>query len=215
MLNWLKDNSAALQGLAAVLGPILTVIIIAITWRYVRLTNSIATTTHLQLSATLQPVVDMTFGKAIYGDRWKVTYNVSISLTMRNKGKAPVKIKRLYLVAQLHTPPTGFKQLEFEINKNNNRVLMPDETLSDTYMIDDQPTTELHTDNVIFGARIDCTDLTEQVMHTFYFHPSRGVRHSSTLNDSPTMLKSLVGAGRWLKEWAEWDHPPTHSQKDK
>jgi hypothetical protein len=135
MLNWLKDNSAALQGLAAVLGPILTVIIIAITWRYVRLTNSIATTTHLQLSATLQPVVDMTFGKAIYGDRWKVTYNVSISLTMRNKGKAPVKIKRLYLVAQLHTPPTGFKQLEFEINKNNNRVLMPDETLSDTYMI--------------------------------------------------------------------------------
>lgn len=217
-MNWFKDNSVALQAISAMVGPILTVIIIAVTWRYVRLTNSIATTTHLQLSAMLQPIVDVTFSKRFYGEQsvfGKEGFNVSLEVTMRNKGSVPVKIKQVYLIAALHTPPTGLRQLEFAVNKNNNRVLMPGEMLSDTYTTDDQPTSELHTDNAIFGARLDCTDLTEQVIHTFYFHPNRGVRHSSTLAETPTVLKCLSSGGRWLKQWAEWEHPPTSSQGDK
>ena len=66
MFNWFKDNSVALQGIASLLGPLLTIGIALITWRYVLLTNAIARTMHLQLSAALQPVIDVTFGEPSY-----------------------------------------------------------------------------------------------------------------------------------------------------
>src|SRR5882724_2542644 len=98
MLEWFRANSTAIQAMAAFLSFFLTVVLIAITWRYVRLTRDIAETTHRQLSAALQPVLELTIQLRSYGAgtaMGNLTYSATLGFSIINKGTSPVKLKHV------------------------------------------------------------------------------------------------------------------------
>ena len=191
MLNWLNTNAGAVQAVC-------TLVLVGVTWYYVRLTKLIAETSHRQLSATLQPILqvvkfymapDKTF---VLG----VTYyrRMSGSVTILNQGASPLKLGDMYLVAE-HQEGRD----EYPIDDHYGRVLMPkDEFVGDYSVLTDDD----HY-SPIKSIRVECTDLSEIFLHSFSYHQLHGTQHQIVLE--PTAWDRVKSATqkriKRLKRW--------------
>jgi hypothetical protein len=211
MLDWFKCNSAALQGIAAVLSAVFTLVIIAVTLWYVRLTRTIAEATHQQLSASLQPVLRLdistaaTHGEGVAFD--KRSYWSQVNFVVQSKGSAPLKLKGIYVVIQ-HWSPT-FVQYEQEATQKDEPykdiILMPQD------QVIGQPIADLReqwSEDMVFGLRVDCTDMSELELHSFVFRPGKGVKHSVSpgFRRQPTFWQRVEKASQYVRKWAEWEN---------
>jgi hypothetical protein len=204
MMKWFSDNSQALQGIAAALSPIFTLAIIWVTWRYVSLTRALAETTHKQLSASLQPVLVLHIASGHYGEGIALDKRIFWAdgeFSVKVRGTSPVKLKAIYIVVQ-HWMPV-FVQYEQELVEYKDRILMPDEELFGKFIADLR---ERHTEDMVFGLHVDCTDLSELKLHSLFIHPTKGVRHSLSTGESSTLLQLLEKTGRYIRKWAEWEN---------
>jgi hypothetical protein len=221
MLQWFNQNATTVQAITAIFSVVLTVIAIAVTWRYVALTKDIAENTHMQLSAILQPMLTMQFNLTTYGsslvvDTGEETFHVNGRVGITNTGKSPVKFRKLYAVLHRRQDSTT-RELVVEIDLYSGRVLMPEEAALDEFSID-VPSGEWHYPDV-FGLRVICTDLSELIEHEFNFHPTKGVRHSSTRLTKQGPFERLKGLAAKIEakvdELPELKNPSRTSQEDK
>jgi hypothetical protein len=193
MLCWFARNSSALQGMAAFFSPILAVIVIAITWRYVVLTKSIAETTRLQLAAALQPLLEINLRGDMFGESNSPgqKYSLGGTLSIFNRGTTPVKIKDIYLVIDYRGPDRAFAQNEYEIEGHVGQVLNPNGSIGEEYLVYVNTNYQNTLGLVVRGIRFDCTDLTELILHSFRYHPVRGMRHTSSVVKPPSVIDRL------------------------
>jgi hypothetical protein len=194
MWEWLNENSGAIQGLSAVVSLILTVAIIGVTAWYVRLTHTIAETTKRQLAATVQPVAMLQIWVDVFGRSSNGRCSVNGRLGITNKGAAPLKIKRLYLVVQHRLTPGKLFQKEYTLDGYANRVILPTESLMEQYTVDD--VVEFTVD-WLYGLHLVCSDLPELSWHEFFHHPQKGLRHAFAKPPHIGLLRRLrIGARR-------------------
>jgi hypothetical protein len=209
MWEWLKTNSLAFQGFAGLVSPFLTAVIIFVTWRYVRLTRAIAETTHVQLTAQLQPVLTIGLRQTIFTSGINAEgphFGVSQQIDIGNIGSTPVKIKSIYLVAQIRDGHQFKSQREYVIDAEQNLILLPQASIHNSYHVDTEIDYSGALSDMILGVRIDCTDLSELMTHSFYLHPTKGLRHSATNNPPMTLINILERASRYVKTVVEFEN---------
>ena len=198
MLNWLNSNAGAVQAVCAVL-------LIVVTWYYVRLTKLIAETSNRQLSAILQPVLQVVAFDTLYGtsDVPGVTnyYSISGTVNLINFGTSPLKLRRMYLVAEHRG-----EWEEYPIDDHDGLVLMPKGNFAGYYSVKtDCDYSRL--DGIVFGMRVECSDLSGIFLHSFSHRPGYGTEHCSERVLGPTAWDPIKGTTQriWkrLNWWAE------------
>ena len=198
MLNWLNSNAGAVQAVCAVL-------LIVVTWYYVRLTKLIAETSNRQLSAILQPVLQVVGFDTLYGttDVDGVTHYYSISGTVKviNLGTSPLKLRRMYLVAEHRG-----EWEEYPIDDHDGLVLTPKGNFAGYYSVKtDCDYSSL--DSVVFNMRVECTDLSGIFLHSFFHHPGYGTQHYAERVVGPTawhaIKRTTLRIWKRLNWWAK------------
>ncbi len=182
---WLTQNTAAIQALSAVAIVFLTSVLAALTYKSVKATEVSATTAQHQLEANLQPSIEIHLvpgadmeGRAP-GRHW---FSKGGVLTLRNLGATPVKLKRVALVVQrmqlIGEDVSIVHQYECELSDYTNRIIMPAKALEENIIAELQQ----QADNklTVYGLSVACCDTSELMLHTFVWHPTKGVRHSMT-----------------------------------
>lgn len=179
------QNAAAVQAICAIAVVALTIGGLVVTIQYVRLTKSIADSTHRQLTASLQPLIQMKLdiegsGESTRGD--KIVFYRTATLTVTNSGTAALKLKGTSVTVERRKE--GFIQSEYdvELDKYTDFVLVPGIMLKDPMVFinlqqkEDRDTT--------FKLRVDCSDLSELTLHTFTWDSSGAVQHR--VKNTPT-----------------------------
>jgi hypothetical protein len=216
MLDWLNHYAGAVQVIVAVIGLVLTVCAIAVTWWYVAVTQEIAETTHRQLSAILQPVIIIECKSGYYGSSMegtKTTYHVDGHFSITNNGKTPVKLKTLHAVVQRWVDGR-LQDLQEELTEYQMRIVMPDQRVGDNFFVT-VPSPDWQPPDIKMGMIVRCTDLSELIEHSFAFYPEGGVRHSSRplSKDGPRKLLKRFAAK--LNDMTELKNPSRSAQEDK
>jgi hypothetical protein len=160
------DGAAWVQGFGSVVTALLTAVLIIVTWRYVRLTKAIATISQRQLSASLQPLVDLIFvEQSIITSQGRVV-NIRGKLCLKNRGSIALKILAVSILIRYKTT-TGFEQDVTHITQRDNRVLMPDEEAIFNFALNsDKPANDRL--DAELALTTDCTDLVGISEHSFW-----------------------------------------------
>ena len=217
MMEWFKQNSVALQGIAALLAPLLTLALIFITWRYVALTATLAHATTAQTAISLQPIIRVTFGHQIYGhgiDGGREHYWISLETTLRVQGQVPIRIRRYRIIARQQVGREQFKRKLFNVPGVQNRVLMAEDNLTHNAFVNTPINYQVQHEAMTYGLQVECTDLSNYTQHTFECFPG-WVDHYSSITKRYSVWADIRRAATYLKERAEWENPPSQSQEDK
>jgi hypothetical protein len=201
MLEWLNCNSGAIS----VLSTLSTSLLLLVTWQYARLTKSIAKTTALQLAASVQPVAVTRISLDGLSDSIKrgCEYHAPGNVHIENKGGAPLKVKHVHVVVEEWTEDRKFQE-KAELPAYQNQVLMPGEQIDE--QCDIETSFRITSgDDVTVGMLLECTDLSELGLHTFTYHPQRGVRHSFTPQRETSFREKITKAIAWMERWGQWD----------
>lgn len=207
MFQWIESHAIAVQSLTGIIGLLVAVIAIMVTWWNVRLTKAMAETSHYQLSALLQPIIKFELNNLFEGHSrsyGKDSYSLGPVTKIKNAGNAPIKMKRITLLLQSKAIPTETK--EYVAADYSGRVLLPGEEITGLYDVETEINYGPVRDEWIASLTVECTDLSQVVVHTFSVHPQYGMFHSSTADRPVTFWRSLSEAARYIKSWAEFQN---------
>jgi hypothetical protein len=201
MLNWLNTNAGAVQAVC-------TLVLVGVTWYYVRLTKLIAETSHRQLSATLQPVLQVAGFTTATGKTYISGvvhyYTMSGTITIRNQGASPLELKQMYLVAEhLGALDTLKDYCEYPIDDHEGRVLMPKEEFVCDYSVVTEVDYDRLDHRAVFSFRVECTDLSGIFLHSFWNHPVHGAQHTSERVVEPAAWDEIKSAPQRIWNWAK------------
>lgn len=118
---------------------------------------------------------------------------MSMHISVKNVGGAALKIKRLFVVVQRKDGHVFAAQYEVQLEDYTNRVLAPNAGFSEDANIEVR-SKEDH--DALLGIHVDCTNLSELRLHSFYWHPTHGTRHSAA---TPSLDKAVSVSRRAVR----------------
>jgi hypothetical protein len=93
MLDWLNHNAGAVQATGSILAALLTAILVAITWQYIRLTKSLADVAYAQHFTDLQLRFDYTIHV------WFDVERLMIQPHFINQSATTIRLDEMYISA--------------------------------------------------------------------------------------------------------------------
>jgi len=97
---WLGQNAAAIQALAAIVVVLLTVALVFVTGRYVRLTREMSQTMRQQLAAAFQPNIGIMFAQPLRSESWNngvASDGIADTLQIQNRSASPLKLHSVHI----------------------------------------------------------------------------------------------------------------------
>jgi hypothetical protein len=177
------DTSTVVQAISAAVTAVATLVLVAITRTYVKLTNELARMSTLQLSAIVQPKLLLSVGS-----EYPLAFG-EIQALIRNQGDQPVKLKKVLI----SWPGTDDKPRYHPVNVMPNRVLLPEAQGGDRIdelvrlvgeekeSIRQNPGADEY--GVWFDLIVDCTDMAEVTRHCFDLSQEFGLFHHRRFHD--------------------------------
>lgn len=175
LLYWFNSNSDAIQAFSSLTTVFLTLYIL----KTVTAAERGWKIAQQQLHASSQPVIELSVERGVVGETvyfGRRSINVCVHVGVKNVGVAALKIKRLFVVVQRKEDHKFVAQYEPSLPDYTNRVLARNEGFSDDA---DLEVRSKEDQNATFGIHVGCTDLSELKIHSFYWHPTHGTRHSA------------------------------------
>jgi hypothetical protein len=221
MLQWLNQNSGAVQGVSAILIAIVTILLAGITAWYVLITQSIANTTKNQLTALLQPSVDIRY-KTLFTDARIVGgpsgtyYSVaSGTIGIRNLGQSPFRIGQLAVfgnsVLAGNPNPPRYSVADTYVDEAGGRVIPPQATEEYSFEIKTSKV-DLSDGRAEIWTRLICNDMAKITEHCFTYSLNRGMHHFMGQPTRHSKLKMRVKAiCQKLDQFAKWENPGARS----
>lgn len=179
MLNWFNQNAGAVQGIASLATAVLTAVLVAVTYRYTRLTHRLAKFAEDQLKASVEPPIldiarEIEPGSLLYKSGPESNcLRVSISVT--NVGARPVKILDGTVIASVNGKDVGAGA----IRGMKNQVLMPSPSEPAEAYSRILLSPNVDKISVRIKTLIKCTDLADISEHTYVMQPNGDIQHYS------------------------------------
>ncbi len=202
-----------MQGAAALATAIATVVLVRVTARYVALTSNLATVSAQQLSALVQPKLELVLGASYPLHIGRVQVRIT------NIGEHPTKLWNVLIA--FGTRKAG---LVYPIHDAEQRVLNPRDAFEQ--IVDLAPRERelacVEDPNAAMGwayrrplqLAVDCTDIAGVSRHCFYFVDGHGLHHKTGFHNDPkpkkpqssafaTFAQRVIAAKERIDDWVE------------
>ena len=210
MLDWLNQNSGAVQGISAIVTAGVTVLLVIVTTVYVLMTKEIADTTSDQFAATIQPVVDLGISERHTTQFFDAQSSVESTLVVgeivvKNIGPSPIILTRVAVVAQSWRD-NAIQTEKTDVEVIAGQVLLPSKDR--LYKFGMQVPLRTKDPRISVGVYVECCDLARISGHAFTLISPHGLRYAflGSLRPTPHVRfkarcrrawSSLDGLARW------------------
>jgi hypothetical protein len=201
MLDWLNHNAGAVQATGSILAALLTLILVAITWQYIRLTKSLADVAYAQHFTDLQLRFDYTIRVWFDGER------LMIQPHFINQSTTTIRLKEMYILAfhPLCVRPVPKRLSLF------GRLLAPGEHLNPATELDPAyipvvKETEKDQCGVFkanhyhFAVYVNFTDLRGALRHCCFWTDIGTIHYQPSFYSPPSRLQAWIQSKRDAKE---------------
>ena len=176
---WLGQNAAAIQALSAMVTTLLTLVLVAVMWRYVLLARSMLTVSEKHVLAEYQPNISIMLEATLW------TGEVAFSL--QNEGRRTVRL--IGVEVGWTYPGDPLMRGRLSVGLDNRNTLRAGESIPFNTRIrrevDEVPATFFN-DLAIY---VDCKDLTAPGEHCFTFSRNRGLDYFNRFKTSPNEFR--------------------------
>lgn len=185
LTGWLAqgNNAAAIEALATVFSTVFTIVLVVITWRYVRITAGMSLVAAKQLISQFQPQLGLSVDRT--------TSSGEMEFTVVNEGPRPIQVFGINI--GLPFPDHFDQEKRVRVSAPGIRILAPREKMSASASI---PSAHLadyraHEFNNI-TLYVDCADFNAIGMHCYTYNRDMGLQYFDSFKTLPLPRGTVV-----------------------
>ena len=193
------------------LAAAVTFFLAMVTTVYVLITGRLAKTAAQQLSASVQPVLELAFdGKR----RLSGTGNDCLCTTavITNRGPTPVKLVAITAALRQGSSPSAYRYRDgIPITSQDNEILLPNKATK-LLLILDTGMQSINIEQWAVAILVECTDLAGVSRHSFYLDHDNRLRHLFGKEESSrwaVLFARMKRLKAYLDRYVEWENVPS------